>query len=128
MKSFIGSEVSVEVVDCYRTEVTNLPVNSLVHMDGDHRSSAKLLIYLQDVNATSDGPLAVVNNKGLLTECLGRAGTGTFFYASREMHAGIATTEKPRYCLNIKFYPTVMNSNIKDGSIYINKLVTLFRI
>jgi hypothetical protein len=129
MKAFMGTEVSVEVVDCYRSEVIkNQPVNAAVHVDGDHRTSAKLLIYLQDVNSTNDGPLAILNNQGVLTECLGLGGTGTFFFASRESHAGIGSTERPRYCLNIKFYPTMLSSNIKEGSFFVNKMANLLRI
>lgn len=130
LEDFLGTRVAIEAVDLYKT-VKNIKfshVNSKSHLDGDHRSSAKLLIYLNDIQKTGDGPLVMIENNAE-KELYGDSGSGVFFYASREYHKGISPVDNDRYCLNIKFYPTLINSRLNNiENQPVNRLASLFRI
>jgi len=127
IKDTLGFNFRIDVIDLYKTNIidTMNHENSKYHLDGEHKSSARVLIYLNDVLSKHDGPLCIKDSEEKVI--LGESGTGVFFFPARDMHKGLPPLSIPRYCLNLKMYPSILSSrcSVKTNQM-INRTTKLF--
>jgi hypothetical protein len=128
LEELLGSNLILESVELYATHASGGHENSRWHIDGDHRTSARLLVYLSDVIDDDDGPLVIRDEYGTDQKIFLSAGSGVFFYASREFHMGLSPRRSARYCLNVKVYPSIGRTRIRRGACFVNRMTSLFRI
>jgi hypothetical protein len=128
MKNFMGTEVVIDIIELYITKTGSGHVNADFHTDGDHPSGARLLIYLSSTLSITDGPLQIKTEDNTEISLLGDMGSGVLFYNSKVLHRGLSPKERDRYCINFKFYPTILNSRVLKQKKYLNRIATLFKI
>ena len=111
---------AVDTIELYRTRSDGRHMfNSSWHVDGDCKSSIRCLAYLSNVSSMNDGPLLLKTSDDNVYVFLGLSGDACFFHNAKTVHKG-AHAETDRLCLNIKFRPAILRSNLKSKSYPVN--------
>ena len=112
IRNFMGSNFKIIDARLFETNVDincGKNVNNKPHVDGGHRITAKVIVYLSDVEV-DNGPFCYVENNIIKPIC-GNAGTVILFRNTQLMHCSLPIKKDNRKVVIFEIIPSLQNNN-----------------